>query len=347
MTSTAGADIVVSEALLDSGGSAPERTIKQLRFAITTPDGTQVEIEPDVEVAVVPTRTVSGPWREIRDHAARPRSAVSLHHDGYVELTYGLVAAGDHVCVIGVAKDHAFVPDTGGPRDAPARALRTVEAHVIGVGQLARAAAEAKLAAIRHEAARAQERERNEATRAAKAPERQRHRAIALRIAAQSGRMLLVATSLVVIELFAWMTTLDSMIGQLAGLWGLWFVVAGCWIAVPACELPGGASSRTVGSGAGIIAAGVALMLLVSVGLPISTAWQPHMDEAFIVMNLLILSAMSCGLVIAIPIAHLAKPRARPALQIELPTHRLTRAALWVGGLAVFVVAIRMLLRLL
>lgn len=224
-------DVVVAEAWLDSGGDAPERTLVHHPFVLVTADGLRVDVEVTPEVAVVPARQISGPWREIRDHATRPRSAAVLHEDGHVKLTYGIVAVGDRVSVIGAEREHRFVPDTGGPREAPARELRSIQAIVIGVGASARRDAEARLAQARDAEQRAIERQRAQDSKRAREPERAHRRAVAARWARRAGVGALWLAGFAAIAGIGFLVSTPDRFAtpSRAGASGLGLPVAGGW----------------------------------------------------------------------------------------------------------------------
>ncbi len=71
-------------------------------FEIETTDGRRVTIEPANNSVIRPERTVTGSWRELGQHPARPTG--DFHPDGHVKLRGEWIVPGEPLSVTGYVK---------------------------------------------------------------------------------------------------------------------------------------------------------------------------------------------------------------------------------------------------
>ena len=125
-----GALVPFVDAVIEAGGEVPIE--HRANFALVTNDAQRITIELAKNPHVRPTRKVHGTWSEIQQHVVKPIG--DFHPELRVTLRGEWIEPGERICVIGYAKAHDFVPDTGTHREAPERRLSLVRAIAIGVG---------------------------------------------------------------------------------------------------------------------------------------------------------------------------------------------------------------------
>src|SRR5687767_2716211 len=105
----AGQAVVVDAVLAVADAELPVELRRT--FHVRTNDGRRDEIELAKHPVVHPVRKASGPWSEIEQHAVRPTG--DFAPDMHVKVRGAWISPGEPISVIGYAKEHDFVPDTG------------------------------------------------------------------------------------------------------------------------------------------------------------------------------------------------------------------------------------------
>lgn len=122
---------IVTAALIVGDGELPLE--HRQAFVLETDDGRRIEIEPAKNPVLRPVRKEAGAWRTLENlHPTQPTG--DFHPDGHVKLRGEWLVPGERVVVIGYVKEHDFVPDTGGHRQAPERQISRVRAIAVGCG---------------------------------------------------------------------------------------------------------------------------------------------------------------------------------------------------------------------
>lgn len=302
---------VVTAALVIADGALPIE--HRASFDVELRDGRRVTIEPAKNPVIRPTRKHAGPWRELEHHPVRPTG--DFHPDGHVKLRGEWIVPGEPVVVVGYVKEHEFVPETGGHREAPERQVALVRAIAIGVGE--DAAADVKKAV--------KDREREIEARATPKPD-----ASNTTWAWRALGAFVLAALFVFVEL-RWHSGTTGL-ALTCVIFGLLFG----WRASPTQMFPGGAVDKDEVTDPGTMVGflGILLVPLVIVLFLVGGAEKRDgvASAGWIMLGLFPIGRIVLGM--------LAKPRAEAGSQVELPASAIRRWILVLGLIATWIAAI-------
>lgn len=309
-------DVWCNLAVIVPGRDDDVRHVRERELLILTADGRNVIVNANLAGEIRPERAIDGPWRELGQHPTRPPG--TYHPDGHVKLKGRWIVPGDRIYVIGQATGHAFVPDTGGLRDAPQREVARIQAFAIGVGDDATNEAHEGLADMRKRA------------------EQARKRASPQRI----PWPLVVSIAFFVAAAALFITEVITSAG-LFGL-GLTCVFNGllcAWWASPLQMFPGGAWKPDHEDDT---TPPLITMMATTGSLALTVPMMFFLEDAAV------RNAMSCMILMMVGVlvvgklwlfGVLPKPRAEPGEQVHLPANKVMRWVLLVGLLVIVIVA--------
>jgi hypothetical protein len=286
-------------------------------FVVIAGDGKRVTIELAKNPVLEPARKASGAWSEMEKHPARPTG--DFHPDGHVKLHGDWVLPGDAIRVIGYVKEHVFVPDTGGQREAPEQQISVVRAIAIGVGE--EAAEDAKKAFERRE------REIEERKKPKPRPSDGKFTRAAI-------LALFLGVALFVID-FASARAGTAGFGLIAVICSLLFA----WRAWPTIPFPGGAADEDDTMESGPIAFVTMLLIVLTAAICFAITGEARKRAGATAASWLLFGLFP---LIQILRGMLAKPRATPGYQIHLPARPLHRFVLVLGLVATWIAALVM-----